>query len=208
MQSANSLCLWNSTLNRIGLPISGSISFSSSVQMQRLPDHSRSSCDGYWSPCQSDLGRHLQYKQLVRIGFPDLWQSVFGASEEQKVCWFRNLIYTQCSAYERIDRLAGIILNEWFLFYKHWPSEAKHPPPELEQAIFTSHQIWEEEMVTEIDSGTFRVMEPRWVNIHAICIMREDLTTCEYRIGKEPDIYTVTLDPPTMCALQDVAANR
>ena len=52
-----------------------------------------------------------------------------------------------CILYDRIDRLAAIIINEFFPFYQHWLASPSRPSHEIFELYDAAHHMWAEGLV-------------------------------------------------------------
>lgn len=60
----------------------------------------------------------------------------------------------------RIDRLAAIILNEFFPFYQHWSTSPRRPSQDLLELNARAHQFWANGLVSQLGPQQFRIVEP------------------------------------------------
>ncbi|KIJ31481.1 hypothetical protein M422DRAFT_266859 [Sphaerobolus stellatus SS14] len=72
-----------------------------------------------------------------------------------------NKIFLNLRKNKRIDRLAAIILGEFFPFYEFWPSAEAHIPRQTEDMYFRAYQLWDNNHISSFPERTFRVRDLR-----------------------------------------------
>ena len=68
-------------------------------------------------------------------------------------------LYNSLQFHCRIDRLAAIIVNEFFPFYLHWSNSPKQQSKELTEINYAAHKIWDMGEVEHVGGNEYRVLE-------------------------------------------------